>query len=139
MCPNPYHLAHQHELGIVRRGRVVEMGIDMDWVVRLGREEWQRFTYERSEGNPLRLLGSVTKGAGTGALAVDEDGNYLQVNGDHVSPLNSGQLRRAVAAARTSGWTPAMPTRHEPSRVPVVVIKRRRVVPSTDAAKAGIS
>jgi hypothetical protein len=65
MCPNPYHLAHQHELGIVRRGRVVEMGIDMDWVVRLGREEWQRFTYERSEGNPLRLLGSVTKGAGT--------------------------------------------------------------------------
>src|SRR5687767_13792701 len=84
-------------MSILRRGRVVEMGIGMDWVVRLGREEWQRFTYERPEGNPLRLLGSVSKGAGIGALAVDEDGNYLQVNGDHVSLLSSGQLRRAVA------------------------------------------
>ncbi len=115
------------------------MGIDMDWVVRLGREEWQRFTYERFEGDSLRLLGSVSQGAAMGALAVDEDGNYLQVNGDHVSPLNDGQLRRAVASARTSDWTPAVPTRREPSRVPVVVIKRRRVVPSTDAAKASVS
>jgi hypothetical protein len=139
-CPNPYHLEPANmKLGTARRGRVVEMGIDMDWVVRLGREEWQRFTYERPESNSLRLLGSVTRGAGMGALAVDEDGNYLQVNGDHVSPLNSGQLRRAVAAARTSDWRPVVPTRHEPSRVPVVVIKRRRVVPAMDAAKAGVS
>lgn len=72
-----------------------------------------------------------------GALAVDEDGNYLQVNGDHVSVLNSGQLRRAVAAAKTSNWAPVLPTRHEPSRAPVVVIKRRRVIPATDAANAG--
>jgi hypothetical protein len=113
------------------------MGIGMDWVVRLGREEWQRFTYERPEGNPLRLLGSVAQGAGMGALAVDEEGNYLQVNGDHVSPLSSGQLRRAIAAAKASSWTPARPTRPEPSRVPVVVVKRRRLVPSTDAAKTG--
>lgn len=113
------------------------MGIDLDWVVRLGREEWQRFTYERPEDSPLRLLGSVTRGAGMGALAVDEDGNYLQVNGDHVSQLSSGQLRRAVAAAKTSNWTPARPTRQEPSRVPVVVVKRRRLVPSADAAKTG--
>lgn len=55
----PYHLLLQHVLGISRRGRGIEMGMDMDWVVRLGREEWQRFTYERSENNPLRLLGSV--------------------------------------------------------------------------------
>ena len=115
------------------------MGIDMDWVVRLGREEWQRFTYERPEGNPLRLLGSVVRGAGMGALAVDEDGNYLQVNGDHVSLLSSSQLRRAVAAAKTSSWTPARPTRPEPSRVPVVVVKRRRLIPSSDAAKFGAS
>lgn len=115
------------------------MGIDMDWVVRLGRQEWQRFTYERPEGNPLRLLGSVSQGAAMGALAVDEGGNYLQVNGDHVSPLNSGQLRQAVAAAKAFGWTPAMPSRQGPSRVPVVVIKRRRLLPSTGAAKAGAS
>jgi hypothetical protein len=115
------------------------MGIVMDWVVRLGRDEWQRFTYERSDDNPLRLLGSVAQGAGMGALAVDEDGNYLQINGDHISPLNSSQLRRAVAAARTSDRTPATHTRLEPSRVPVVVIKRRRMVLSTDAAKAGVA
>ncbi|NPC57800.1 hypothetical protein [Caenimonas soli] len=121
------------------RRRVVEMGIDMDWVVRLGREEWQRFTYERSEGSPLRLLGSVRRGAAIGALAADLDGNYLQVNGDHVSPLNNAQLRRAVAVAKTADWTPTMPARHRQSRVPVVVIKRRRVLPSTDAAKVAVS
>jgi hypothetical protein len=85
-------------MGALRRGRVVEMGIDMGWVVRLGREEWQRFTYERPEGSPLQLLGSVAQGAGIGALAVDEDGNYLQVNGDHVSPIK----QRPAAPSRRS-------------------------------------
>lgn len=115
------------------------MGIDMDWVVRLGREEWQRFTYERPEGDPLRLVGSVSQGAGMGALAVDIDGNYLQVNGDHVSRLNDEQLRRAVAAANASSWTPVVPTRQDPSRVPVVVVKRRRLLPGAAAARAGVS
>jgi hypothetical protein len=106
-----------------------------DWVVRLGREEWMRFTYERSTGDALQLLGSVTRGPQTGALARDQDGNYMQVNGDYTSPLNSLRLRQAVAAARSSNWKPFAPARQEAARVPVVTIKRRRVVsPDTTAA-----
>lgn len=105
-----------------------------DWVVRLGRDEWMRFTYERPVGHALQLLGSVTRGPQTGALARDQDGNYLQVNGDYTSPLNSLRLRQAVAAARSSSWKPFVPTRQEAARVPVVTIKRRRVVSQPGAA-----
>jgi hypothetical protein len=99
-----------------------------DWVVRLGREEWMRFTYERPAGHALQLLGSVTRGPQTGALARDQDGNYVQVNGDYTSPLNSPGLRQAAAAARSSSWKPFAPIRQEAARVPVVTVKRRRVV-----------
>jgi hypothetical protein len=110
-----------------------------DWVVRLGREEWMRFTYERPDDHALQLLGSVTRGPQTGALAVDQDGQYLQVNGDYTSPLTSSQLRQAVAAAKKSAWAPFLPTRPEVTRVPVVTIKRRRVVPPADMATADLS
>jgi hypothetical protein len=107
-----------------------------DWVVRLGRDEWIRFTYERAAGHALQLLGSVTRGPQTGALARDQDGNYLQVNGDYTSPLNSPRLRQAVAAARSSSWKPFAPIRQEAARVPVVTIKRRRVPSPAGAAAA---
>src|SRR5436305_14373827 len=96
---------------------------ETDWVVRLGREEWMRFTYERPAGHALQLLGSVTRGPQTGALARDQDGNFMQVNGDYTSPLNSPRLRQAVAAARSSSWKPFAPIRQEAARVPVVTIK----------------
>jgi hypothetical protein len=89
-----------------------------DWVVRLGREEWMRFTYERPAGHALRLLGTVTRGPQTGALARDQDGNFMQVNGDYTSPLNSPRLRQAVAAARSSSWKPFAPIRQEAARAP---------------------
>jgi hypothetical protein len=110
-----------------------------DWVVRLGREEWMRFTYERPAGHALQLLGSVTRGPQTGALARDQDGNYMQVNGDYTSALNSPRLRQAVAAARDSSWKPLAPARQEAARVPVVTIKRRRVVSLAGAAAANPS
>lgn len=105
-----------------------------DWVVRLGREEWLRYTYERPQGDSLRLLGSVARGPQIGALAVDKDGHYLQINGDYASPLNSITLRRAVAAVRQSGRTPA-PARQDPARVPVVTIKRRRIAMPADVTR----
>jgi hypothetical protein len=120
-------------MSIAIRGRVVEMGTDMDWVVRLGRQEWERFTYERPASDSLCLLGSVSQGAGMGALAEDQNGNYLQINGDHLASLDSDSLRRAVAAAKGSDLAPWTPSRPEPTRVPVVVIKRRRLLASTDA------
>jgi hypothetical protein len=101
-----------------------------DWVVRLGREEWLRFTYERPDDPALRLLGSVERGPQTGALAVDQDGKYLQVNGDYTSPLNSSQLRKAVATAKRSSSRPFAIRSQATPHVPVVTIKRRRVVPA---------
>jgi hypothetical protein len=133
-----YHLDPQHELCGEKR-KVVEMGTNKDWVVRLGREEWERHTYERPAADVLHLLGSVAHGAAIGALATDKEGNYLQVNGDHISPLNAGHLRRAVAAAKTTGWAPPGLNVQEPSRAPVVVIKRRRLVPAADASKTAAS
>jgi hypothetical protein len=104
------------------------MGSRTEWLVRFGREEWERFTYERPEGDPLRLLGSVERGARAGALGIDEAGQYVQVNGDYVSQLSGGQLRRAVAAVEKLRSRSAMSVRKEPARVPVVVIKRRRLL-----------
>lgn len=105
-----------------------------DWVVRFGREEWLRYTYERQQDDSFRLLGSVARGAQIGALAVDKDGQYLQINGDYTSPLNSITLRRAVAAAKQSAWTPQAPARQDLGRVPVVTIKRRRLAMPVDSA-----
>jgi hypothetical protein len=68
-----------------------------------------------------------------GALAEDQDGNYLQVNGDHIASLDSDSLRRAVAVAKGSDLAPWAPLRQEPARVPVVVIKRRRLLAPTGA------
>ena len=90
------------------------MSVNTRWVVRLGREEWQRHTYERPQEQGLRLLGSVTCDALIGALAITAEGEYLQINGDYVSPLNTSQLRRAVAEASRSrnssnDWRPELP------------------------------
>jgi len=103
---------------------------DTDWVVRLGREEWMRFTYERADNPALQLLGSVERGPQAGALAVDQDGRYLQVNGDYTSPLNSSQLRRAVAIAKNLSSTSLAVRSQATPNVPVVTIKRRRVMPT---------
>jgi len=104
-----------------------DVGSNKDWVVRLGLREWLPFTYARSEDDALRLLGSIRRGARIGALAVTSAGEYLQVNGDHTSPLSRSQIRKALAKAeRSAQQTPAR--RPVPSApVPVVVVKRRRL------------
>lgn len=108
------------------------MSINTRWVVRLGREEWQRHTYERPQELGLRLLGSVTCDALVGALAITPEGQYLQINGDYVSPLNTSQLRSAVAKALRSRdssneWQSELP-RPAAAPAPLIIIKRRRVI-----------
>lgn len=98
-----------------------------DWFVRLGQTEWQRYTYAREAGDPLQLLGSVRRGARIGALALTAEGEYVQVNGDHVSPLSSSQIRKALGKAQPPPRPP--PARASAPRAPVVVVvKRRRIV-----------
>lgn len=62
-----------------------------------------------------------------GALAMTQDGQYVQVVGDYVTSLNSSQLARAMAKVKPE--EPTYPVQRPLARVgppPVVVIKRRR-------------
>lgn len=99
------------------------------WLVRLGEAEWLRFTYPRTDGD-LWLLGSIRRGAQMGALALDANGRYLQVNGDHVSPLSHSQVAAAVARAGAhdlSHHRAASAAKTAP-KPPVVIVRKRRVI-----------
>lgn len=97
------------------------------WHVQLGEKHWGRFTYARSAGDPLRLIGSIARGAQIGALAELAEGRYAQVNGDHVAPLSDSQVRHAVAAAKLA--VPRARPLHTARPQPVVVtVKRRRIL-----------
>jgi hypothetical protein len=103
------------------------------WRVVLGRAAWARHTHERSEGDELKLIGSVSKGAQVGALAVTAAGEYVQVVGDHLTPLKTKEIAKAVAIApreSNSEFSPAPPpwkAALKESTVPVVILKKRRV------------
>ncbi len=96
------------------------------WRVQLGEEHWGQFSYTRAAGDPLRLLGSIARGAQIGALAELAAGCHVQVNGDHVAPLSTSQVRRAVAIARLAALR-VRQRRTAPSQAVVVTVKRRRV------------
>ena len=97
-----------------------------EWLVQLGEREWSQFTYARASDDALRLLGSVRRGARVGALAVTSQGEYLQVNGDHLSPLGKGQMQRALAKATKAERRPRAPK--PAATAPVVIVKRRRTL-----------
>jgi hypothetical protein len=109
------------------------MASSKDWIVRLGQQEWMRFTYERTGPDMPRLLGSVQRGASIGALAQMPNGDYLQLNGDHETPLNPRYILKAIAKAEAQGARrPPMQARRAPAAgaPPVVVtVRRRRIVP----------
>lgn len=97
------------------------------WVVRLGLE-WQRHTQSRSVGESLRMLGSVQRGAQVGALAVDGNGDFFQINGEYVAPLNKRLIAKAIKAAQGRAQS-----RYEPPRTasaPIVTVRRSRLAGS---------
>lgn len=98
------------------------------WVVRLGQSEWSRYTYQRTAKDGLQLLGSVRRGAQVGALALTDQGTYVQVVGDHTINLNQSQITGALASAQkpVNNWE--RPTRVQPVAPPVVIVKRRRIL-----------
>ena len=102
------------------------------WRVVLGRAAWSRHTHERLEGDGLKLLGSVSKGAQVGALAMTAEGEYVQVVGDYVVPLKTKEVAKAVANApkesnlECSGEKPHWLVARKESPEPVVIRKKRR-------------
>jgi len=99
-----------------------------NWLVRLGRDEWSRHTYARLANDPIRLLGSVRRGAQIGALGITADEQYVQVVGDLIVPLNKGQIARAIGKYKTIEVRLPPPCVHRVAAPPpVVVVKRRRI------------
>jgi len=107
----------------------VELKSKPHWSVRLGSQEWAKYTYERPPEDPLQLLGSARRGMQSGALAKLGD-EFVLVVGDHVTPLSHADNKQLVAATphiRTA--EPVFVVQPAPVRTtpPVVVIKRRRI------------
>jgi len=109
------------------------------WVVRLGLE-WQRHTQSHSVGESLRMLGSVQRGAQVGALAVDGDGDFFQINGEYVAPLNKRLIAKAVKAAQGRAPSRYDPPRPRSASAPIVTVRRSRLAasaPPANRASAG--
>jgi hypothetical protein len=107
----------------------VELKFKPHWSVRLGSQEWAKYTYERPPEDPLQLLGSARRGMQSGALAKLCD-EFVLVVGDHVTPLSHADNKQLVAAtSHVRTMDPVFVVQPVPVRVtpPVVVIKRRRV------------
>ena len=97
--------------------------------VRLGEPDWSKYTYARTSAEAgLTLLGSVCKGQQRGALAQKTDGDYIMLVGDYEMPLNQRQIRTALQTSRTSPPPPTWTAPKPSATVPVVVIKKRRVI-----------
>lgn len=110
------------------------------WIVYLGEAEWGRFTHAGVVNTGLRLLGSIRRGLQMGALAQDEQGRYVQLNGDHRTDLSQSQVASAVHRAssqprngpRVGFRRPA--TSYQPvvgkpaGNTTVVVVRRRKVL-----------
>lgn len=96
------------------------------WVVRLGQSEWARHTNSPNVDAALRLIGSVQHGARQGALAVDGNGNYFQVNGEYIAPLNKRHVGKAISAAQMRAPSQHTPRRPPSAAAPVVTVRRKR-------------
>lgn len=112
------------------------------WRVILGKLAWSKYTYDRPPGDPLQLLGSVSRAAQMGALAITSEGLYVQVVGDYVTELNQAQIAKALAVAQKNNPELAHPPSDEPptwqlvkkpAPAPTVIIKRRRVIVRDDS------
>jgi hypothetical protein len=96
-------------------------------------QESATFSRRTPEGDDLKLLGSVSKGAQVGALAMTVEGAYVQVVGDYMVPLKAKEIAKAVANAPRepnpvlSGETPSWLASRKEAPAPVVVVKKRRV------------
>ncbi len=98
--------------------------------MRLGAQEWTRYTYERPSEDPLQLLGSARRGMQSGALA--KLGNdFVLVVGDHVTPLSHADNKQLAAVTANSRTVePVLMFKAAPVSIAppvVVVIKRRRI------------
>ena len=58
---------------------------------------WTVFTRPRSD---LQMLGTIQQGPGIGGLAMDDEGEFFQVNGDVIRHLNRSRILALLVPAR---------------------------------------
>jgi hypothetical protein len=99
------------------------------WIVRLGETPCLYNGIKARAPRGMKLLGTVMRGAQFGVLAIDGDGSYHLLNGDHIQPLSNSQARsaieRAISATATGGERTASQAR---PAAPKVIVKRRRTL-----------
>ncbi len=89
---------------------------------------WQRFAFAT---RGLAFLGTIRRGMEIGALARDEAGGYLQVNGDIHHVLNRSRVAahlRKAGVRREPIVVTCRPTGTERAAVSVVIKRRRRML-----------
>lgn len=90
-------------------------------------EGWRQFAFDRDD---VSYLGVIRRGMEIGALAQDQAGTYVQVNGDMRRSLNKSRVESLLKSARVV--TPRAPIATQPSAeqraAVVVVVKPRRKV-----------
>jgi hypothetical protein len=89
---------------------------------------WQRFAFATGG---LAFLGTIRRGMEIGALARDEAGGYLQVNGDIHQVLNRSRVAAHLRKADVRPEPFARTYQSTGAECPVVsvVVKRRRRIP----------
>ena len=93
---------------------------------------WQRFAFTT---RGLAFLGTIRRGMEIGALARDEAGGYLQVNGDIHQVLNKSRVAAHLRKASPRPEPVAgayQATEAERPAVSVVVKRRRRILMPQD-------
>jgi len=102
---------------------------NQNWRVELGARHWERHTHSGMEEQGFKLLGRISRVGQFGALAQASDGAYVQINGDHVVPLNRSKVEYALRIAqRREESAGRAAERRAPTVAPTVIIKRRRVI-----------
>ncbi|KGM39842.1 hypothetical protein JY96_06845 [Aquabacterium sp. NJ1] len=89
---------------------------------------WRKFAFERLD---LEYLGVIRRGIEIGALAKDEGGAFLQVNGDMRQPLNTSRIQALLRSARPdirSAPIARQPSAEQRSAVVVTVKPKRRTI-----------
>jgi hypothetical protein len=91
-------------------------------------EVWRQFAFPQED---VEFLGVIRRGIEIGALAKDQAGGYLQVNGDMRQPLNKSRITALLRSARESvvkAPVVRQPTAEQRAAVVVVVKPKRRVI-----------
>jgi len=98
-----------------------------DTQITLG-DGWRQFAQPRDD---LTFMGTIRRGMEIGALAQDEMGAYLLVNGDIRQTLNTSRVQaklRTAVVRHPPVQVVRGPTEAERAAVVVVVKQRRRIV-----------